>query len=301
MSAMKIALLQHACAQDKAANLATVEAMTRDAAAGGATLVMTEELFASRYFCQTEDDRHFALAEPIPGPASTKLCELAKELGIWLSASLFERRTAGVYHNTSIMIAPDGSIADRYRKMHIPDDPRFYEKYYFTPGDLGFRVQDLAGDLTTGMLVCWDQWYPEAARLTAMRGAQLLMYPTAIGWYTEDAPDGQAGTHGETDQTRQQQIEAWQTIQRSHAIANGVYVAACNRIGVEDELQFWGRSFVVDPTGQIIAQASGDAQEVLDAEVDPATIEQQRQGWPFFRDRRIDAYSSITARFLDAE
>jgi N-carbamoylputrescine amidase len=296
---VKIALLQHACDADPAANLKTATAMAREAAESGAKLVMTQELFASRYFCQTEDDRHFALAEPIPGPTSNTLGELAKELGIWLSASLFERRAAGVYHNTSIMIGPDGAIADRYRKMHIPDDPRFYEKYYFTPGDLGFRVQDLGGALTTGMLVCWDQWYPEAARLTAMRGAQLLMYPTAIGWYTTDASDGQAGTHGETAETRQQQIEAWRTIQRSHAIANGVFVAACNRIGIEDELQFWGRSFVADPTGQVIAEASGDEAEVLYAEIDVDAVEQQRQGWPFFRDRRIDAYGSITARFLD--
>jgi N-carbamoylputrescine amidase len=261
---------------------------------------MTQELFASRYFCQAEDDRNFELAEPIPGPTSQRLCDLAKELGISISGSLFERRTAGVYHNTSIMIGPDGQISDRYRKMHIPDDPRFYEKYYFTPGDLGFRVQQIDGGLHTGMLVCWDQWYPEAARLTAMRGAEVLLYPTAIGWLTQDADAERGpGTHGETAATRQQQRDAWQTIQRSHAIANGVYVAACNRIGVEDDLQFWGHSFVADPTGQIIAEAEQDQPAVLLAEVDPAAIEAQRRGWPFFRDRRIDAYAPLTARFLD--
>ena len=297
-STTRIALLQHACGEDVRANVDTCVDMIRDAASRGATLAVTQELFASRYFCQTEDDRHFALAEPIPGSTSQRMCDLAKELGIAISASLFERRSPGLYHNTSIMIDPDGAIVDRYRKMHIPDDPRFYEKYYFTPGDLGFRVQTV-GDLHTGMLVCWDQWYPEAARLTALRGAELLLYPTAIGWYTVDVPASDAGTHGETAETRAQQVEAWRTIQRSHAIANGVFVAAANRIGVEDALRFWGRSFVVDPTGQIIAEAPADEPAVLIADLDLSLIETQRQGWPFLRDRRIDAYHPITARYLD--
>ncbi len=294
-----LGLLQHACGPDPQQNLATAMEMARDAAGQGAQLIMTQELFSSVYFCQTEDDRHFALAEPIPGPTTTRLGELARELRVTISASLFERRAAGLYHNTSVMISPGGQIIDRYRKMHIPDDPRFYEKYYFTPGDLGFRAQDL-GFCRTGMLICWDQWYPEAARLTAMRGAELLLYPTAIGWYTQEAAaDRGPGTHGETAGTRAAQREAWQTVQRSHAITNGVYVAACNRIGFEEELRFWGHSFVADPGGSIIAEAGGDEPEVLIAEIDLSRVEQQRQGWPFLRDRRIDAYSPLTARFLD--
>ena len=300
----KIALLQHDCTADKDRNVRVCVEMVRDAAGRGAQLIMTQELFASLYFCQTEDDQFFALAESIPGPTSQKLCDLAKELKVHLSASLFERRAAGLYHNTSIMIDASGAIVDRYRKMHIPDDPRFYEKYYFTPGDLGFRSQklELARDqpLCTGMLVCWDQWYPEAARLTALRGAEVLLYPTAIGWYTEEAPPERgAGTHGETPETRQAQLAAWQTVQRSHAISNGVYVAACNRYGVEGELEFWGHSFVAEPSGTIIAEAPQDEQAVLMAEIDLSKVEAQRQGWPFLRDRRIDAYEPLTRRFLD--
>ncbi|MEX2670482.1 MAG: carbon-nitrogen hydrolase [Phycisphaeraceae bacterium] len=295
-----IALLQHACSPQKQKNVDTCVEMIREAASCKAELIVTQELFASRYFCQTEDDRRFALAEPIPGPTSQRLCEVAAELRVSISASLFEKRAAGVYHNTSIMIDPAGKIIDRYRKMHIPDDPRFYEKYYFTPGDLGFRSQTLDSGLRTGMLICWDQWYPEAARLTTLRGAELLLYPTAIGWYTHDASsDRGPGTHGETPETRAAQLQAWQTVQRSHAITNGVYVAACNRIGVEDELEFWGSSFVADPSGAIIAEAPGDQPAVLLAEVDVTSIEAQRIGWPFLRDRRIDAYGEITHRLLD--
>jgi len=283
---VNIALLQHACGPDKSANVDTMARLARVAAAGGADLIVTQELFASQYFCQVEDEQRFDLAEPIPGPTSQRVCELAKELGVLISASLFERRAAGVYHNTSIMVDRTGEIVDRYRKMHIPDDPRFYEKYYFTPGDLGFRVQRL-DDVTTGMLVCWDQWFPEAARLTAMRGAQLLLYPTAIGWY-----------HGETERDKQDQLHAWQTIQKSHAVANGVYVAAANRIGTEGDLTFWGSSFIVDPAGHVIAEA-GDDEAVITAELDLSRIDAQRRGWPFLRDRRIDAYAPLTKRLLD--
>jgi N-carbamoylputrescine amidase len=299
---LQVALLQHACSPVKQENLDTAARMIRDAAARGAQLIVTQELFASQYFCQTEDDQPFALAEPIPGPATATLCDLAKELKVHISASLFEKRAAGLYHNTSVMIGPDGVIADRYRKMHIPDDPRFYEKYYFTPGDLGFRAQPLlfgSSPVTTGMLICWDQWFPEAARLTAMHGAEVLLYPTAIGWFTHDAPGGKAGTSGETAQTRAQQLEAWKTVQRSHAITNGVYVVAVNRVGREGDLQFWGHSFVADPTGTLVAEASPDKPEIMIVELDMAKVEEQRLGWPFLRDRRIDAYSDMTRRLVD--
>jgi N-carbamoylputrescine amidase len=288
---VKVGLIQHASppglAKEKIVDT-TVE-MIRDAAGKGAQVVATQELFASDYFCQTEDERNFELAEPIPGPTSQRLCDLAKELKVDITASLFEKRTHGIYHNTSIMISPSGEIIDRYRKMHIPDDPRFFEKYYFTPGDLGFRMQQLdKPGVKTGMLVCWDQWYPEAARLTAMRGAEILFYPTAIGWY-----------HGETDFDRGQQKDAWKTIQRAHAIANGVFVVAINRIGVEGDLRFWGSSFVCDPGGVVLAEAPEDEPAVMVVDCDLSRIEEIRRGWPFFRDRRIDAYDNITKRFLD--
>ncbi len=293
-SHVKLGLIQHACTADKASNIARCLDMIRQAAGRGAQIVATQELFASTYFCQVEDESRFALAEPIPGPTSQRLCDLAKELKITLTASLFEKRAPGLYHNTSIMIAPDGTIIGKYRKMHIPDDPRFFEKYYFTPGDppgsgedAGWQVQQTPV-AQTGMLVCWDQWYPEAARLTALRGAQVLFYPTAIGWY-----------HGETDFDRKQQREAWHTIQRAHAIANGVFVAAINRIGVEEDLTFWGGSFVADPGGVILAEASQDQEQVLVVDCDLSRIDQIRQGWPFFRDRRIDAYQDIVKRYVD--
>ena len=294
---LKIALLQHACSPEKSANVNTCAEMIRDAAGQGAQLIVTQELFASQYFCQVEDDALFELAEAIPGPTSRRICELARELRVYISASLFERRAAGVYHNTSIMVEPTGEIIDRYRKMHIPDDPRFYEKYYFTPGDLGFRVQSLdlpSAPVKTGMLVCWDQWYPEAARETALRGAEILLYPTAIGWFHTDDP-----SRGEPPETRKAQLAAWQTIQRSHAIANGVYVAAANRIGREGDLLFWGRSFIADPAGVIIAEALPDQPAVLMADLDLSKIEEQRRGWPFLRDRRIDAYDGLKYRYLD--
>ncbi|MCX5662957.1 MAG: carbon-nitrogen hydrolase [Planctomycetota bacterium] len=281
--------MQHACppSAGKPANLKTAVAMIRDAAGQGAQIVATQELFMSSYFCQVESDKLFALAETIPGPTTDTLCALAKKLRIHLTASLFEKRTAGIHHNTSVMIDPAGKIVGKYRKMHIPDDPRFFEKYYFTPGDLGWQVQETP-HAKTGMLVCWDQWYPEAARLTALRGAQILFYPTAIGWY-----------HKETPFDRAQQIDAWRTIQRSHAIANGVFVAAINRVGVEDELEFWGSSFVVDPGGVVIAEASGKEPQVLLADCDLGRIDEIRTGWPFFRDRRIDAYGDVVKRFVD--
>lgn len=295
---VRLGLVQHASpglsGGDKARNLAKAVGMIRDAAGKGAKVVATQELFLTSYFCQVESDDRFRLAEPIPGPTTRKLGDLAKKLKIYLTASLFEKRAPGVFHNTSVMIDPRGQIIGKYRKMHIPDDPRFFEKYYFTPGDLGWQTQSLSWSsprkqtLHTGMLVCWDQWYPEAARLTALRGAQVLFYPTAIGWY-----------HKETAFDRKQQREAWQTIQRSHAIANGVFVAAINRVGTEDDLEFWGGSFVADPGGVILAQASDKGEEVLTVDCDLGRMDEIRQGWPFLRDRRIDAYEQITKRMID--
>lgn len=293
--ALTLALIQHAAPglddRAKRANFDTACDMIRDAASRGAQLVATEELFTAAYFPQIEEESRFALAEPIPGPTTGRLCDLAKELGIDITASLFEKRAAGVYHNTSVLINAKGEITGKYRKMHIPDDPRFYEKYYFTPGDLGFTACPVVDDRARmGMLICWDQWFPEAARLTALRGAQVLCYPTAIGWY-----------HGETDKDRHAQRQAWQTIQKSHAIANGVFVAAINRIGTEDELTFWGSSFVADPTGQVIAEGPMDQPAVVMAECDLSLIDTQRRGWPFLRDRRIDAYQPLTRRLLDGD
>ncbi len=288
---LTLGLIQHACPPDATAtqNIATAEALMREAAARGANLLVTQELFVSHYFCQVEHESRLSLAEPIPGPTTARLAALANELAVWISASLFEKRAPGVYHNTSVMIDPAGQITGKYRKMHIPDDPRFYEKFYFTPGDLGFNAHAVH-DRKVGMLVCWDQWYPEAARLTALRGAELLLYPTAIGWF-----------HGETPEDKAQQRAAWQTIQKSHAIANGVYVAACNRIGAEDDLTFWGGSFVADPGGSVIAEAPQDQPCALVVELDMSKIDAWRNGWPFLRDRRIDAYSGITRRLLDDE
>lgn len=289
---LHLALLQHACVDDPAKNIAVATDMIRDAAGRGATLIVTQELFKSLYFCVTEDPAAFDLAEPIPGPTTQHLSELSKKLGVSISASLFERRAAGLYHNTSVLIDPAGQIAGKYRKMHIPDDPSYLEKYYFTPGDLGFSshaIVDARGRTSggVGMLVCWDQWFPEAARLTAMRGADVLLYPTAIGWHAEDSADDHAA-----------QRDAWITIQRSHAIANGVFVAAPNRIGTEGVNTFWGSSFIADPLGRIVAQASTDRQEILTAELDLSRVEKSRREWNlFFRDRRPDAYSGITQRW----
>ncbi len=284
---LRLGLCQHASPDgNRARNLRTASDMIRHAAGRGATLVVTQELFLTHYFPQREDPACFDLAEPVPGPTTALLGSLAKKLRVFICASLFEKRLPGVFHNTSVMIAPDGSLADLYRKMHVPDDPRFFEKYYFTPGDRGFRVQQVR-HARTGMLVCWDQWYPEAARLTAMRGAQVLLYPTAIAWHRE-----------ETTRVNRQQRDAWITIQRSHAIANGLFVAAVNRVGREGDLTFWGSSFVADPTGTLIAQAPGNEPCVLLADCDLRLIDRTRQAWPFFRDRRIDAYDGLIQRLL---
>src|ERR1700722_11214511 len=278
------------CSPDPQENLAKAEARIRDAADRGAHIVCLQELFRSQYFCREEDARLFDLAESIPGPSTDRLSAVAREKNVVVIASLFEKRAAGVYHNTAAIIDADGSLLGLYRKMHIPDDPLYFEKFYFTPGDLGFRTFDTAvGRIAT--LVCWDQWYPEAARLAAMGGAIILFYPTAIGWHpAEKAEFGQA------------QHDAWRTIQRGHAIANGIYVAAVNRVGFEGPpdkgLEFWGASFVADPFGRILAEASHDKEEILIVECDTQKMEEVRRNWPFLRDRRIDAYAPITSRFL---
>ena len=286
-----IGLVQMRCTEDAAANLARAVTDVRAAAARGAKVVCLPELFRTQYFCQREDAATFDLAEPVPGPTTDALAALARELGIVIVASVFERRAAGVYHNTAAVLDADGTLRGVYRKMHIPDDPLYYEKYYFTPGDLGFRAFDTACG-RVGTLVCWDQWYPEAARLTALAGANVLFYPTAIGWHPREKAE-----HGAA------QVSAWQTMQRAHAIANGVYVAAVNRVGHEGPadggLEFWGASFVCDPFGVVLAEASRTAEEVLVVECDLAHLEDVRRNWPFLRDRRIDAYAPITKRLLD--
>ncbi|HEV2291437.1 MAG TPA: carbon-nitrogen hydrolase [Gemmatimonadales bacterium] len=285
-----LGLIQMACTADPAANLERVLDRIREAARRGARLVCTQELFRSEYFCQREDHEFFKLAEPIPGPSTAALAALAKELGIVIVGSLFEKRAEGLYHNTAVVIDADGRLLGKYRKMHIPDDPLYYEKFYFTPGDLGFRAWDTqVGRI--GVLVCWDQWYPEAARLTALQGAEILFYPTAIGWHpSEKAEYGAA------------QRDAWETIQRGHAVANGVFVAAVNRVGHEGPagggLEFWGNTFVADPAG-VVLHRSGQAEEVVVLEVDLARVDTHRTHWPFLRDRRIDAYGDLTKRFID--
>ena len=294
----KIALIQMRCSADPADNLARALDRIRGAARDGAQLICLPELFRSQYFCQIEEHANFDLAEPIPGPSSEALARVAREAGVVVIGSLFERRAAGVYHNTAVVIDADGKTLGMYRKMHIPDDPLYYEKFYFTPGDLGFRAFDTAVG-RIGTLVCWDQWYPEGARLTALQGAEVLFYPTAIGWHP-----------AEKEQYGEAQYDAWQTIQRAHAIANGVYVAGVNRVGHETGdvmgnrvegpgLEFWGGSFLADPFGRIIAKGSHTSEEILIGEIDLALIEDTRRNWPFLRDRRIDAYGPITSRFLD--
>ncbi len=283
---VRIGLVQGAMSADPAKNLARYLALTEQAADQGAQIICLPELFRSLYFCQTEDDRHFALAEAIPGPTTAAFQAVAKKHGVVVVASLFEKRAPGLFHNTAVVIDADGALLGRYRKMHIPDDPRFYEKYYFTPGDLGFRAFDTRfGRLA--VLVCWDQWYPEAARLAVLQGAQMLFYPTAIGTWTGERA------------LQPVQHDAWRTLQRSHAIANGVFVAAVNRTGREGELDFWGGSFLCRPSGALVAEAS-DGAEVLVADADFAEIDRQRQGWPFLRDRRIDAYGGLLERYLDS-
>jgi N-carbamoylputrescine amidase len=288
-----IGLVQMAMSADPAANLAKAVARVREVAAAGAKLICLPELFRSRYFAQREDAALFDLAEPVPGPSTEVLAAVARETGAVIIVPVFERRAAGLYHNSAVTLDADGRVAGLYRKMHIPDDPAYYEKFYFTPGDLGFKAVDTRVG-RVGTLVCWDQWYPEGARLTALQGASVLCYPTAIGWHPKEKK--QAGA---------EQRDGWRTVQRAHAIANGVYVAAVNRVGLEkpegggDGIEFWGSSFVADPFGVVIAEAPVDKETVLLAEIDTARIEEVRRGWPFLRDRRVDAYGGITARFLD--
>ncbi|HUJ08968.1 MAG TPA: carbon-nitrogen hydrolase [Verrucomicrobiae bacterium] len=282
-----VGLVQMRCTARPMENMREGLALVESAANRGAQIVCLPELFRSLYFCQTEDHRQFALAEPIPGPTTKALSNLARKRRITIIGSIFEKRSAGVYHNTAVIIDAWGKILGKYRKMHIPDDPLYYEKFYFTPGDLGFQ-SFTTKPASIGALVCWDQWYPEAARLTALKGAQIIFYPTAIGWHaSEKRRFGQA------------QYDAWMTIQRAHAIANGVFVAVPNRVGVEGTVQFWGGSFVCDPFGQIVIQAGHDKEEVVLARCDLRKIERTRQHWPFLRDRRVDAYQGITNRLLD--
>ena len=278
------------CGLDQAENLQKAIEKTREAAHLGAQIVCLQELFRSQYFCREENADLFDLAETIPGPSTEALCAVAKEMDVVIVASLFERRAPGLYHNTAAIIDAGGAMLGIYRKMHIPDDPLFFEKFYFTPGDTGFRNFDTKYG-RIGVLICWDQWYPEAARLSAMGGANILFYPTAIGWHP-----------AEKEQYGAAQLSAWQTIQRAHSIANGIYVAAVNRIGFEGPpekgLEFWGHSFLSDPFGQVITEASPDKEEILIAECDVARIDEVRRNWPFLRDRRIDAYGAITSRWI---
>jgi N-carbamoylputrescine amidase len=288
----EIGLIQMRCSEDPSENLENAIALIRDAAAQGAQIICLQELFRTVYFCQEENHKYFQYAEAIPGPTTERLSTLAKELQVVIVASLFERRAAGLYHNTAAVIDADGSLLGIYRKMHIPDDPLFYEKFYFTPGDLGFRCWQTKY-ARVGVLICWDQWYPEAARLTALRGAEIIFYPTAIGWHPSEKAE-----FGE------RQHSSWETVQRGHAIANGCYVAVPNRVGHEapaggDGLEFWGRSFIADPAGQILARANGEKPEVLIANIDSKALETQRVHWPFLRDRRIEAYAELTKRFID--
>lgn len=283
----KVGVVQMRMHEDAGTNFKRCADLIHQAADKGAQIVSTPELFTSRYFCQKEDAAYFGLAETIPGPTSEALGKIALERKITIIGSLFERRAPGLFHNTAVVLSPDGKLAGKYRKMHIPDDPSYFEKFYFTPGDLGFQAFDTP-HAKVGTLVCWDQWYPEAARLTAMKGAQVLFYPTAIG----------AGGH-EPGNIPEKQRQAWITIQRAHAIANGVFVAVANRVGKEEDMHFWGSSFVCDPLGEVLVQGSKDKEEVLVAECDFGDIDVVREGWPFFRDRRIDAYDGITKRWTD--
>lgn len=294
-SKLRIGILQQSCgSEDRSVNLELSLTGIRQAAAQGAELILLPELHAGPYFCQTEDCRRFDGAEPIPGPTTETLARLARELGVVIVASVFERRAAGLYHNTAVALETDGRIAGIYRKMHIPDDPGYYEKFYFTPGDLGFSpIKTSVGRL--GILVCWDQWYPEAARLMALAGADLLLYPTAIGWNPADPED-----------ERQRQLDAWLTVQRGHAVANGLPVIACNRIGIESDpsgqsagIEFWGNSFAVGPQGEWLCRAGAGEERLLLIEIDRHRVEEVRRIWPFLRDRRIDAYGDLTRRFID--
>ncbi len=294
----QVGLVQMACSPDPDDNLERAVIRVTEAARMGANIVCLPELFRAQYFCQREDAALFDLAEPIPGPSTERLAQVARERKITIIASLFERRAAGLYHNTAAILGPEGTLQGIYRKMHIPDDPLYYEKYYFTPGDLGFKAFDTSVG-RVGTLVCWDQWYPEGARITALQGANVLFYPTAIGWHPDEKAEFGAAQH-----------DAWRTIQRAHAIANGVYVAVVNRVGHEDGnvrgnrvagkgLEFWGGSFLCDPFGRVLAEGSHDKEEILMGEIDLKIIEDTRRNWPFLRDRRIDSYAPITRRFVD--
>lgn len=292
-----LALIQMSMGADHEANLARALNKLREAAARGAQIICLPELFCAQYFCQREDHLFFDLAVAIPGPETDRIATVARETKTTIIASLFERRAAGLYHNTAVTFGPHGAILSVYRKMHIPDDPLYYEKFYFTPGDLGFQAVDTP-QARIGTLICWDQWYPEAARLTALEGAEILLYPTAIGWHPSEKTEYGTAQH-----------EAWQTVQRSHAIANGLYVAGVNRVGHEHGealgtktdgagIEFWGGSFLADPYGRILASASHTEEETLIVEIDPTLVEEARRHWPFLRDRRIDAYGGLTSRFL---
>lgn len=287
-----LGLLQHACSAKPAENLKKTLALAEQAAKKGAKIICTQELFRSQYFCQAENHDYFKLAEPIPGPSTAAFQKLAKKYKVVIVASLFEKRASGLYHNTAVIIDADGSLLGIYRKMHIPDDPLYYEKFYFTPGDTGFKAwQTKYGKI--GVLICWDQWYPEGARLTAMDGAEILFYPTAIGWHPKEKAEYGVNQHG-----------AWEISQRAHAVANGCYVASVNRIGVEtpeggDGIEFWGQSFVAGTSGQILQKASVDREEILLQEIDLDKVDVTRTHWPFLRDRRIDAYGDLTKRFRD--
>ena len=289
MSKVKIGMVQMSCSADKDENIKKAISKIREAAGKGAQIICLQELFTSLYFCDVEDYENFRLAEPIPGPTTDSLKTVAKELGVVIIASLFEKRAHGIYHNTTAVIDADGEYLDKYRKMHIPDDPAYFEKFYFTPGDLGYKVFKTRF-ATIGVLICWDQWYPEAARITSLMGAEILFYPTAIGWATS-----------QDESTNSEQYNAWQTIQRSHAIANGIHVVSVNRVGFEQEgrMKFWGGSFIANPFGSLIVQASHDKEEAIVLELDTEATDRYRTHWPFMRDRRIDSYQPITKRYID--
>ncbi len=287
LNTVKTGLIQMTCESDRQLNLDKTERQIREAAKGGAQIVCLQELFATPYFCWEENHDYFNLAESIPGETTNRLGLLARELKVVIVASLFEKRAEGLYHNTVAVLDANGDYLGKYRKHHIPDDPGYYEKFYFTPGDTGYKVFKTKYG-TIGTLICWDQWYPEAARITSLMGAQILFYPTAIGW---DA--------SQREELNKQQYSAWQTIQRSHAIANGVFVVSANRTGVEGSMKFWGGSFICDPFGQVLQQASHDQEEILISELKLSKINKTRIHWPFLRDRRIDTYGPITERFLD--
>lgn len=291
MSIVKVGLVQMTCTDEKEENLSKAINKVREAASKGAQIICLQELFTSLYFCDTEEYAHFKLAEAIPGPTTDRLSVLAAELQVVIIASLFEKRTQGIYHNTTAVIDADGVYLGKYRKMHIPDDPAFYEKFYFTPGDLGYKVFKTKY-ANIGVLICWDQWYPEAARITALMGADILFYPTAIGWAVS-----------QDEATNTEQYNAWQTIQRSHAIANGVHVVSVNRVGFEQHgaMKFWGGSFVSNPFGTVLYKASHTEEEIAVIDIDLAQTDSYRTHWPFLRDRRIDSYQPITQRFIDED